>query len=84
MRTQIRKIGNSLGSIIPSAFIRQLHLEEGAEISVTEQGGKIVIEPVQVKKKRFPFSEEDLTADMTPYTAHADELATISGKEIGE
>ena len=34
MRTQVRKIGNSLGNIIPAAFIKQLGLVEGADIEV--------------------------------------------------
>ncbi|MGX9417486.1 AbrB/MazE/SpoVT family DNA-binding domain-containing protein [Vibrio sp. WJH972] len=84
MRTQIRKIGNSLGNIIPAALIRHLNLEEGTEINVIEQNGKIVIEPIKTKKKRFPFSEAELTAEMTSYTVHADELAAISSKELGE
>ena len=84
MRTQVRKIGNSLGSIIPAAFIRQLNLTEGAEIDVKTEGGKIIIEPIKRKKKRFPFSEKDLLKGLNAHTAHADELAVVSGKELGE
>ena len=32
MRTQVRRIGNSLGNIIPAVFIRQLGLVDGAEL----------------------------------------------------
>lgn len=84
MRTQIRKIGNSLGNIIPAVLIRQLNLTEGTEIEVSIEGGKIIIAPVKCKKKRFPFSEKDLLKSLDPHTAHADELAVISLKELGE
>ena len=84
MRTQVRKIGNSLGSIIPAAVIRQLHLKEGAEIDVTAEGGKIVIVPVSRENKRFPFTEQELVNDLDTHTAHADGLAAATLKELGE
>ncbi|MFA1563082.1 AbrB/MazE/SpoVT family DNA-binding domain-containing protein [Aliivibrio sifiae] len=84
MRTQVRRIGNSLGSIIPAAFTRQLHLKEGVEIDVRTEDGRIIIEPVKKNKHFFPFSEEELLAGLNAHTAHADELAIISGKELGE
>ncbi|MDN3661161.1 AbrB/MazE/SpoVT family DNA-binding domain-containing protein [Vibrio agarivorans] len=84
MRTQVRKIGNSLGNIIPATFIRQLGLVEGADIEVKTEGKKIIIEPVKRQKKRFPLSEKDLLKGLDAHTAHADELAVISGKEFGE
>lgn len=84
MRTQVRKIGNSLGNIIPATFIKQLGLVEGADIEVRTEGKKIVIEPIKHLKNRFPFSEKDLLKGLDAHTAHADELALVSGKEIGE
>ena len=84
MKTNIRKIGNSLGNIIPAALIKQLDLKEGREIDITSKEGKIIIEPIETKKNRLPFSEEDLLAELTAYTAHADEIVTLSNKELGE
>ncbi|EIO4560692.1 AbrB/MazE/SpoVT family DNA-binding domain-containing protein [Vibrio parahaemolyticus] len=83
MRTQVRKIGNSLGNIIPATFVRELGLAEGADIEVRTDNGKIIIEPVKRKKRKLPFSEQDLVKGMTPYTAHVDELAEISEEEFG-
>ncbi len=82
MRTQVRKIGNSLGSIIPAVFIKQLSLTEGADIDVKAEANRIIIEPVS--NKHLPFTEQELLSGLTAYTAHAEELATISSKEIGE
>ncbi len=83
MRTQVRKIGNSLGNIIPATFVRELGLAEGADIEVRTDNGKIIIEPVKRRKRKLPFSEQDLVKGMTPYTAHVDELAEISEEEFG-
>ena len=84
MRTQVRKIGNSLGNIIPATFIRQLGLVEGADIEVKADGKKITIEPIKRPKKRFPFSEKELLNGLNAHTAHADELAVVSDKELGQ
>ncbi|EGR4069223.1 AbrB/MazE/SpoVT family DNA-binding domain-containing protein [Vibrio cholerae] len=84
MRTQIRKIGNSLGNIIPAAFIRQLGLVEGADIEVKTEGKRIIIEPIERPKMRFPFSEKELLKGLNAHTGHADEIAVVSGKELGE
>ena len=84
MRTQVRRIGNSLGNIIPATFIRQLGLVEGADIEVNTEGNKIIIEPVKRQKKWLPFSEKELLKGLDAHTAHADELVSVSGKELGE
>lgn len=82
MKTQIRRIGNSLGNIIPSAYIKQLHLTEGADIEVRLDGKKIIIEPVK-RANRFPFSEQELLQGLDAHTGHADELAVLSDSELG-
>lgn len=83
MKTTVRKIGNSLGSIIPAPVAREFALEAGSEIEITMKDGKIIIEPI-TERKWFPFSEEDLLKDLTAHTAHADELAELSPKEWDE
>lgn len=84
MQTQIRQIGNSLGSIIPAAFIRQLGLAEGTQIDIKAEGNKIIIEAFKPTIKRFPFTENELLNGLNAYSAHADELAIISEEEVGE
>ncbi|MFT2112750.1 AbrB/MazE/SpoVT family DNA-binding domain-containing protein [Marinomonas sp. 2405UD68-3] len=82
MRNQIRKIGNSLGSIIPAVYIKELGLTEGDDIEIKIDGQVITIESAKMKKKIFPYSESELLKDLDAYTAHADNLATISNKEF--
>lgn len=82
MMTQVRRIGNSLGHIIPMAFVQKFGLIEGTKLHIKEQNGTIVIEPITQKK--FPFSEQELLNNLNGYTAHGDELAIVSAVELGE
>lgn len=83
MMTQVRKIGNSLGSIIPSALIQRFGLVEGTRLNIKELNGMIVIEPV-TQAKKLPFSEQDLLININAHNAHADELAVLSSIELVE
>lgn len=74
MRTQVRKIGNSLGNIIPSALVRQLELREGSEIEVKSEDGKIIIEPVKRHRRKFIGEDELLSGNI--YTADDNLLPT--------
>ncbi len=76
MKTQIRRIGNSLGSIIPAPLVRQLGLVEGVEIDVQIKQGAIVLTPLRPVSKQLPFSEAELLDGIEAFNAHADELAT--------
>ncbi|MTI11960.1 AbrB/MazE/SpoVT family DNA-binding domain-containing protein [Sansalvadorimonas verongulae] len=59
MRAQIRKIGNSAGTIIPAAILREMSLSEGDDIMISNTDGCIIIEPVQEKPK---YSLDELLA----------------------
>jgi antitoxin ChpS len=56
MRTQVRKIGNSSGTIIPAQLLKQMHLNEGDSLDVVIGEGCIVIRPVKEKPK-YTLSE---------------------------
>ncbi len=51
MLTQIRKIGNSAGAIIPAHLLKQLKLSEGDSIDVTVGDGYIIIKSATDKPK---------------------------------
>jgi antitoxin ChpS len=59
MKTTIRKIGNSAGTILPSAILKKLKLTEGDTVEVSEDGKRIVIEP---SKSRPQYRLKDLLA----------------------
>ncbi len=83
MKVQLKSLGNSIGAIIPAAYIRELNLIKGSEVDIKLDDGRIVIEPLK-KKRQLKFTENDLLKDLTPFSAHADEVATISSKEMGD
>ena len=84
MKVQLKSLGNSIGAIIPAAYIRELNLIKGSEVDITLDEGRIVIEPIKPKKRQLKFTESELIKDLTPYTAHTDELAYVSPKEMGD
>ncbi len=44
MITKLSKWGNSLGVRLPKAILDELRLKDGAEVKVTNDGGRIIIE----------------------------------------
>ncbi len=45
MVTKVSKWGNSLGLRLSKSIIQSLNLKDGSEISITEEGGRIILEP---------------------------------------
>jgi antitoxin ChpS len=51
MQTLVRKIGNSTGTIIPSAILKKLNLKEGDRVNIQDDEGRIIIIPDRIKPK---------------------------------
>lgn len=51
MQTIVRKIGNSTGTIIPSAILKKLDLKEGDRVNIQDDEGRIIIIPERIKPK---------------------------------
>lgn len=83
MKTQLRRIGNSVGSIIPAAMLRQLGLHEGQEMEVCITGNGLLLKPVHTSTPVLPFSEQELLADLDAHTAHSDALFELEPAETG-
>lgn len=62
MRTRIARWGNSLGLRIPSAFIKDAGLQDGDEVEITLEGGRIVVTPIG-KNYRLGELVEGITSD---------------------
>ena len=77
----IQPWGNSLGLRITKTISKLAHMGRGDTviIEITEDG--LSVRPRTVKPTQLPFSESDLLAGLTPYTAHADELPTLVSSE---
>ncbi|HSX51010.1 MAG TPA: AbrB/MazE/SpoVT family DNA-binding domain-containing protein [Cellvibrio sp.] len=56
MLTQVRKIGNSAGAIIPAPVLKELKLREGDSIDVSIVDNCIVIKPTH-EKPRYTLDE---------------------------
>lgn len=86
MYAEIKRWGNSAAIRLPSKVLAQAQLDVMSPITIEVENGKIVIAACRRAplRTRLPFSEAALLAGLDAHTAHADELATITGREAGE
>ncbi len=82
----IQKWGDCLGLRIskPLGELALFEPETPVLVQVTTEG--MTIKRLSGFKKNFinPFSEADLVNELSPYTAHADELVVPLTSELGE
>lgn len=60
MTSKVSKWGNSLGLRLPKSLIQVLNLKDGSEVTITQQKGRIIIEPIQAD-----LSMDELLVGMT-------------------
>ena len=84
VQSTIQKWGNSLALRLtgPIRSIPQLEANMIVDIEIAEDCIKIY--PAKKQTKKLPFSEKDLLKGLNANSAHADEVANLSDKEIGE
>lgn len=46
MEAKIRKVGNSLGVILPKQLIEDLHLKSGDKVTIEREGSSLQLRPV--------------------------------------
>jgi len=51
--TKVRRIGNSLGVVIPASLLSQLNIGEGQQVTVTVADQALVLRPVSLKTSRL-------------------------------
>jgi antitoxin MazE len=79
MRVSIKKWGNSASVRIPRSVLTAAALQIGQTVEVREEGGRVVIEPVQSPS----YDLDTLLAGMTPETfPDAADFGAPAGKEI--
>ncbi|MFA6037398.1 MAG: hypothetical protein WC748_04665 [Legionellales bacterium] len=85
IEASIQKWGNGLALRV-SGIMRDIpHFKEGMRVIVdVSEDGFVVKKAAPNKKKKLPFTEKELLANMTAYTSHADEVAILKIKEIGD
>lgn len=62
---RVRRMGNSLGIIIPKAYLDSLGLHEGSKVALEQEDGSLLLTPT---KKKYQL--EELVAKMTPENIH--------------
>ncbi len=62
MLTRVRKWGNSQGVRLPRQVLEETRIGLGDEVSITAEGGRILVEPTQWVRGRYRL--EDLVARM--------------------
>jgi len=64
MITQIRKVGNSAGVVIPSMMLKEAKLTLGTEIDLIVKNGELTIRPLETQRRgKREISLEWLLAD---------------------
>lgn len=85
MKTNIRKIGNSSGMILPSAILKKLNLSDGDEVDVSESGNKIMITPKKIKPKytlKELLAQCDLNAPMPNTVKEWDDIQPVGRESL--
>ena len=86
VQSEIKKWGNSLALRITGAMADVPQFSDGTKVIIEVNKDSLVIKRATKPKRKLklPYTEKELLEGMTPYTAHADELAVINSKEMGE
>ncbi|WP_447970504.1 AbrB/MazE/SpoVT family DNA-binding domain-containing protein [Nitrospira sp. M1] len=77
MKSTVKKWGNSAAIRIPSHILEAASLHSESEVSITEENGRIVIEPIHSKK----YDLKNLLKGITSKNQHR---AVDFGKPQGE
>lgn len=63
MEGKIRKIGNSLGVILPKQLIEELHLKTGDKVSIERKGSNLELWPVDPEFEEWAEAYRQLNTD---------------------
>ena len=47
LKRRVRRVGGSLGILIPRDFAEAMHVKEGSEVRLTLVGSQVVVEPTE-------------------------------------
>ena len=78
MKTTVQKWGNSYAVRIPKHLVKEVGLEYRADVELTLEDGKLVIQPA----KEESITLEELLAEVTKKNLHtAEDTGAPAGKE---
>ncbi|MDR2308850.1 MAG: AbrB/MazE/SpoVT family DNA-binding domain-containing protein [Paucimonas sp.] len=85
MRTQIRKVGNSAGVVIPALMLKEAHAEIGTIIELTVKEGVFLAKPILNSRKRVARSSVTLESLIKGYVRFEEEIFSIpTSREVIE
>lgn len=84
IHAKIQKWGNSLALRITGPIRSIPKFEAGMQVDVEVSEKGIRIKPSRQSRLELPYTEAELLQGITPKKAHADEIVTITLKEIGD
>lgn len=63
MEGKIRKVGNSLGVILPKQLIEELHLKTGDKVSIERKGSNLELRPIDPEFEEWAEGYRQLNTD---------------------
>ncbi|MCC5907314.1 MAG: AbrB/MazE/SpoVT family DNA-binding domain-containing protein [Balneolaceae bacterium] len=63
MEAKIRKIGNSLGVILPKQVIDELHLKTGDKVSIDRKGANLELRPIDPEFEEWAEAYRQINTD---------------------
>lgn len=63
MEAKIRKIGNSLGVILPKQVIDELHLKTGDKLSIDRKGANLELRPIDPEFEEWTEAYRQINTD---------------------
>jgi len=73
-KVALRKVGSSLVTTIPADVVQELHLDEGQQLEITKENGRIVMMPLNAKLKQAKASHDKI---IRKYRAAFQKLADV-------
>ena len=78
--TNLRKVGGSVMLAVPPVLLDLLQLKPGAEVGVSVEGGRLIVEP----RKRPHYTLDELLAQCDPQApSNAEDQTWLTGQPVG-
>ena len=82
MKSILRKWGNSIGLRIPAGLLAELQLAENSAVDLTVEDGRLIVAPMQQKRK-WKYSLVELLEGVTTENIHTEtDWGAPSEKEV--
>ncbi len=63
MEGKIRKVGNSLGVILPKQMIDELHLKSGDKVTIERKGANLELRPIDPEFEDWAEAYKEINTD---------------------